>query len=441
MLSGLKPVLVASTFLIIAAWFLTPGLYVLISRWLSAVFNGTIGPQDSSAQLPGAIPKQTGHTQSPVRVWTIGLTIGVVGLWIIRPSVPYGHMSGTLSVILLQVLIPQPFVSHQLNVHPFPFPDLLEQRFWEAPPGHFPGWAPDPSENTVSRRPRPWWASGELPPGFQRWAENEDNTATSQNETSHSYNPVTDPLRITNLDLELLEPLRQALHERDIPITHIVLVMMESARKDVFPFKADSPLHEKILASHDTTDSNVLQRINDKLSRLSPVAEKLTGQSSGFSPTDANQQPEQSEMGGIDVEGMFTGSSLSFKSAVMNYCGVQPLPVNFMKEAESEIYQPCIMQILELLNRLKGDSEPDDIHGRKWKSLFAQSITGRYDQQEVLNTNMGFDQSVYKETLIDSHSKYFHLGMQRINYFGFVSTPLFLLCLIMSLILDKVSGV
>lgn len=245
-----------------------------------------------------------------------------------------------------------------------------------------------------------------------------------QNETAHFYNPVTDPLRITNLDLDLLKPLKRALQERDIPITHIVLVMMESARKDVFPFKADSPLHEKILASYDTADPAVLQRTDDKLSRLSPVAEKLTGQSSGFAK-DANSQPDQSDLGGLNVEGMFTGSSLSFKSAVMNYCGVQPLPVNFMKEAESDIYQPCIMQILELFNRLKEDSESDDIRGRKWKSLFAQSITGRYDQQEVLNANMGFNQSIYKETLIDSQSKYFHLGMQRINYFGFARTYLF----------------
>ena len=426
MLSGLRPVLVVSVFLMIAAWLLTPGLYVLITRWLSALFNGRIALQDSSVYLPGAITKRRGYASSPVRMWTIGLTIGTVGLWIIRPSVPYDHMSGTLPVILLQVLIPQPFVPHQLNAHPFPFPDLLEQRFWEAPHGHFPGWAPDISASTS--RPRSWWASGELPPGFQRWAEenpsSEDDAATWQNATVHFYNPVTDPLRITNLDLDLLEPLRRALQERDIPITHIVLVMMESARKDVFPFKADSPLHEKILASHDTTDPVILQRINDKLSRLSPVAEKLTGQSSGLFAEDANPQPEQSEMGGLNVEGMFTGSSLSFKSAVMNYCGVQPLPVNFMKEAESEIYQPCIMQILELFNRLKGDSESDGIHGRKWKSLFAQSITGRYDQQEVLNANMGFDQSIYKETLIDSQSKYFHLGMPRINYFGFVSTHL-----------------
>lgn len=427
MLSGLRPVLVASAFLIIAAWLLTPGLYVFIFRWLSALFNGRIDLQESSAQLPGAITKRRGYASSPVRMWTIGLTIGVVGLWIIRPSVPYDHMSGTLPVTLLQVLIPQPFVSRQFNAHPFPFPGLLEQRFWEAPHGHFPGWAPDTIGNP-STRPRPWWASGELPPGFQRWAvdkpSSEDDAASSQNKTAHFYNPVADPLRITNLDLDLLEPLRRALQERDIPITHIVLIMMESARKDVFPFKADSPLHEKILASHDTTDPAVLQRINDKLSRLSPVAEKLTGQSSGFFAKDPNPQPDQSEMGGLNVEGMFTGSSLSFKSAVMNYCGVQPLPVNFMKEAESEIYQPCIMQILELFNRLKNDSESDVIHGRKWKSLFAQSITGRYDQQEVLNANMGFDQSIYKETLIDSQSKYFHLGMQRINYFGFVSTHL-----------------
>ena len=61
----------------------------------------------------------------------------------------------------------------------------------------------------------------------------------------------------------------------------------------------------------------------------------------------------------------------------------------------------------------------ESMHERQWKSVFVQSITGRYDNQNALNANMGFnDTTVYKETLIDPKSKYFHAGMEKINYFG-----------------------
>lgn len=427
MLSGLKPVVAAWIFLVIIAWFLAPGLYVLIARWLPALYYGKKEPEHSSMQLPRANAKRKAHVITPVRIWTVCLTIGVVGLWIIRPSVPYSHMSGTLPVVLLQAFASRP-MSSQLDTEPFPFPDLVKQEYWEPPYGHFPGWAPNATaRNSASpyTQPRPWWASGELPPGFKRWEQafsfdSDDSNRGEDNEITSFYNPVTDSLRITNLDLGVLEPLKQALQDHDIPITHVVLVLMESSRKDTFPFKAGSPLHEKILASHDITDPAVVQQVNEKLSHMTPTAEQLTGKFSGFTGYSDNLL----KSGGLNVEGVFTGSSLSFKSAIMNYCGVQPLPVNFMEEVGSEIYQPCIMQILELFNRLKGDSTSDAIHDQKWKSIFLQSITGRYDKQNVLNDHMGFNESIYKETLIDKNSKYYHVPMERINYFGLAHLPL-----------------
>lgn len=422
MLSGLRPVLAVSGCLTVIAWFMTPNLYTLITRWVTALFDGTTEPEDTSAVLPGFDTKRRVRTRSPAQIWTFCFAIAVVGLWIIRPSVPYSHMSGTLPVALMQVLIPRHPSSHQFGEQQFPFPNLLEPEFWEAPLDHFPGWAPTAVSHANAEsytRPQPWWASGQLPRGFYRWenasSPSNDDSGHEDSETTPFYNPATDPLKISNMDLPVLEPLKQALQDHEIPITHIVFVLMESARKDVFPFKAGSPLHEKILASHDTTDSTVIQEINEKLSHLTPVAEQLTGQSSGFF---AEGPSGQSKLGGLDVEGVFAGSSLSFKSAVMNYCGVQPLPVNFMEEAESEIYQPCIMQILELFNQLKSDKASDAVHDRQWKSVFLQSITGRYDNQNVLNENMGFNESIYKETLIDSRSRHYHVPMEKINYFG-----------------------
>lgn len=436
MLSGLKPVLVAWASLVVIAWLLTPSLYSLIAHWLSGFFDGRGGVEDYPDALPGANTKPRAYGRNPIRTWTTLLGIGILGLWIIRPSVPYGHMSGTLPLVLLQVFIPQPSVPRHFHAQQFPFPKLLEQQYWEAPQGHFPGWAPDatlqPSASGPYPRARPWWTAGELPAGFGRFGRlpglDDSNGQESEN-SSNIYNPVTDPLKISNADLKVLEPLEKALQDHDIPITHIVLVLMESARKDVFPFKAGSLLHEKILASRDTTDSNVIQDVNEKLANMTPIAEKLTGQSSGFSAEDTERNHDEPELGGINVEGVLTGSSLSFKSAVMHYCGVQPLPVNFMEEATSKIYQPCIMQILALFNQLKDGSASDSMHERRWKSIFLQSITGRYDSQDALNAKMGFNETVNKETLIDSKSKYYHLGMAKINYFGWVSqSPLTCVC-------------
>lgn len=426
MLSGLKPVLVAWASLVVAAWLLTPTLYNLITHWLSACFDGKAKVEDGcDMQLPGADIKPRTRMRSPARTWTIGFGVGILGLWIIRPSVPYSHMSGTLAFVLLQVFTPQVFVPPQSDVQPFPFPDLLEPQYWEAPHGHFPGWAPNttaaPNASGPYTRARPWWATGDLPAGFRRFRQPSilygDDLDGEDNQTaSNFYNPVTDPLRISNTDLDVLEPLKRALKDHDIPITHVVLVMMESARNDIFPFKAGSRLHEKILESYDTTDQEVIREVNERLSRMTPVAEKLTGQSSGF---DIDDRDDERGLGGINIEGMLTGSSLSFKSAVMNYCGVEPLPVNFMEEASSEIYQPCLMQVLALFNQLKDVSGSESMHERQWKSVFVQSITGRYDNQNALNANMGFnDTTVYKETLIDPKSKYFHAGMEKINYFG-----------------------
>jgi hypothetical protein len=169
---------------------------------------------------------------------------------------------------------------------------------------------------------------------------------------------------------------------------------MESARKDIFPLKAGSHLHEEILSSYSSDDPQVLQRVNEKLSNLTPVAEKLTGESGGFMKSRNSSRSQDTEwedtaapgMGGINVDGILTGSTLSFKSAVMNYCGMGPLPVDFMDEVKAKDYQPCIMQLFDLFNQLKENSTANNpsfqrshgglesIHGRNWTSVFLQSM-------------------------------------------------------------------
>ena len=242
-------------------------------------------------------------------------------------------------------------------------------------------------------------------------------------------------MRISNLDLDLLAPLKDALREQKVPINHIIFIEMESARKDVFPLQYGSHLHEKIIQSHGKKATpDKIEAINKALSVITPVAEQLTGESNNFPqqvqqeiPKDIWRDTAAPGMGGINVVGALTSSSLSFKSALSSHCGVGPLPLDFLWEVHGDIYQPCLPQLLELFNRLRPDKENkslDDFRQREWNPIFIQSVTGEYDQQNRLNRKMGFRQSIVKEDIELSSAKYFHPGMEEVNYFGSVKNQI-----------------
>jgi hypothetical protein len=407
---------------------------------MSALFS----TQTSDADKEGisTSPQRKSRAARLTQILTVCAAIIIGVLRFTRPRVPYNHMSQTIPFSFFQALSSRPDEPHRNGDQSFPLAGLTAEPYWEGPHGHFKGWAPGKADsNTKSNQPQ--WASENLPPGFERWrvgasgSDKGDSVTLDGTSRNNSYNPVDDPLRITNLDREMIEPVARALKDNKVPITHVVIVLMESARKDIFPFKAGSHLHKKILSSYDTQSPEVLQEIDAKLSNLTPNAEKLTGEASGFSTNSHISSPSsggwdsttEPGMGGISFNGILTGSSLSLKSEIMNYCGAGPLPVNSMDEAKLQNYQPCIMQILELFNQLKEkpkkgsvNSKPgnglEHIHGRNWSSVFLQSITGRFDDQFKLNKNMGFQESIYREDINKHGAKHYHQGMMEINYFG-----------------------
>ncbi|KAJ5747926.1 uncharacterized protein N7511_009622 [Penicillium nucicola] len=403
LLSGTKSFMGAASVIFILSWLFKNGIYCAMNFWFCALFTSPSTEKgDKEALLPGSQDKPS--VSSPIRLWTIMAVITTATLRLTRPQVPYNHMSGAIPFTLFQALRPSPTKGH--GDQEFPLASLIGEEYWEGPHGHFKGWAPG---------------------------------MTEENHTVGHYNAVDDPLRITNLDHDMIEPLTRALKDHDIPITHVVLVLMESARKDIFPFKAGSHLHEEILSSWNSQDPQVLQSVNERLSNLTPVAEKLTGQFGGFMKSQNDSQTRESQwedtaasgMGGINIDGILTGSTLSFKSAIMNYCGMGPLPVDFMDEVKAKAYQPCIMQVFDLFNQLKQNEtakdqnlhkphgQLDSIHLRNWTSVFLQSITGLYDDQDQLNEKMGFKKSIYREQIEEEDAKHFHPGMEEINYFGY----------------------
>ena len=448
-LSGLNSFLGAATVILLISWLCTPGLWIVISSWLSAVFCTTFA-EKSDEESPLVKLQYTFRTKRLVRFSTVGVVGFTLWLRLIRPQIPYSHLSGALPFTFFEALQFKNAPRRPLGDHDFPLQSLIAEEYWEAPSGHFQGWAPGAKAASMDKVTRPAWASGILPDGFWRWQEtaigyeedafhkedgdgDADGGGEDDQQERSFYSPVDDPLRITNLDYNMVEPLAQALKDHDIPITHVVLVMMESARKDVFPFKAGSRLHQRIISSYHTDDADVIQEANTKLSRLTPIAEKLTGEQAGFlrveNSSDAALWDDTAEpgMGGINVQGMLTGSSLSLKSAVINYCGVGSIPVDFLSEATAEIYQPCIMQILDLFDRKKENSTADedrgssDFRNRQWSSVFLQSITGNYDNQNSLYNRMGFKKALYREDIEHSGASHYHENMEEINYFGQVN--------------------
>ncbi|KAJ5503284.1 hypothetical protein N7463_006158 [Penicillium fimorum] len=442
MLSGLTSFLGAAGALLVTSWLLKYWTCILIDSWVSALFSAQTKKADEGGII--ATPQRKPRAARLTQFSTVCAMIVIGHLRLTRPQVPYDHMSETIPFSFFRALGSRPTELHQTGDQPFPLVDLTDEPYWEGPRDHFKGWAPGKSDPNA-KNIRPAWASGNLPPGFERWSEGEldrdegDIVTVDGNGTqNNTYSPVDDPLRITNLDREMLEPVARALRDHKVPITHVVIVLMESARKDIFPFKAGSNLHKKILSSYNTQDPEVLQEIDAKLSHLTPNAEKLTGVASGLSTNDHISSPSsdgwnsmtEPGMGGINFNGILSGSSVSLKSEVMNYCGAGPLPVNSVGEVKSQNYQPCIMQMFELFNQLKQNSTQDTvshkpgigfehIHDRNWSSVFLQSITGRFDEQYKLNEKMGFQESIYREDIARHSAKHYHQNMLEINYFGY----------------------
>lgn len=373
-------------------------------------------------------------------------------LYIIRPSKPYNHLTNTLPIQLLEVFDSGSAGGchiHSGSSHAkWPFPELVDEEHWILPVGEFKGWAPGVANEYISgyQNRTPDWLSDIPPDGFYRWQaiarhqdppiDVPDRELDRPGGTLHDkdlkekcadlleqlvdYNPVDDPLRITNLDQDLLKPFEKLLKEGAAVINHVIIVQMESMRKELFPLIPGSATHKMILKSHpkDQWDD-----INGKLDHLSRNSQKITGQFGSFTDADDSEHRHKilaESSGGINVNGALTSSTFSFKSFLGSHCGVWPLPVNMLEETYSQIYQPCLPHILNLFNVGKIDEDRDDEESikpveRKWKSLFLQSITELYDRQDQLNKQIGFDQVFAKETIEEEPN--FH--EEEINYYGY----------------------
>ncbi|KAK2880004.1 hypothetical protein FQN49_000668 [Arthroderma sp. PD_2] len=460
MLSGLLQVSVSGMVLLLLSWVSTPFFYNRIGYWMSAVWRMFTGPK-WEMMLPTMRnqqdqPQKGGTRARPMCVIIMFSTL--ILLQLVRPSTPYGFMSTTLPVAMLRMFSyshshPRGCSSAQSHIQTFPLSNLTSSENWEKPNGNFKGWAPGDDNSMVKRYRdrRQTWVNGTLPDGFHRWANVPQITVTnstsieagcsSNNSTPNYYNPVADPMRITNLDLGVYGRLKEALDDESVLISHVVLVTMESARKDLFPMREGSFLHRAVLESNNEDE---WEEKNKLLSQMTPVAHQITGEGfwdkpttnqSAFAIPDGVWKDSATKgMGGINVMGAMTGSSLSAKSFLGSHCGVHPLPVDFLEEVTTKIYQPCISHIFNLFNQAKDEASPNGVEARnsnktagespstkkrKWKSMFIQASTDSYDRQDELNKQLGLSNVIVKETLADRESKYYPAQHPVLNYFGY----------------------
>ncbi|KAK0382848.1 hypothetical protein NLU13_9943 [Sarocladium strictum] len=404
-------------------------------------------------------PEGSSHAQKLRRGPTIFAAALLVYLFITaltRPAKPYNHMSTTLPLPLLDAYQPAVDLCEEevlLSQNEWPLPNLTAKASWQEADGNFKGWAP----GVVSKASKaykdyhPDWLPQPAPRGFSRWdpqqaqqddfiirpgqSKNQESKAGSENMCAinvtedNFYSPVTDPLRITNLDSDILGPLQEVLKDDSVKIKHVMFILMESMREELFPLQQGSDIHKMVMDTHKNEDRK--QMINERLSQLTPNAERLTGKPGNF--LDRNGKPYETAestwddktkpgFGGINIVGGFTPSSVSTKSLASEHCGTWPLPVDKFEEAGLESYQPCLPQILELFNMHKdGNESSDDFLQQQWAPAFFQATTDRYDRQSIFDEHIGFKKTVTKAVLSGQR-----LGgpIKVINYFGYPETAL-----------------
>lgn len=440
LMSGISSVTAAATIILLASVVVSGRLYSITGRFLDKLKGQSWqGVREPRSLLPFAKSPAGRRCAFQCFLPLMAVSVSLLFLEATRPSVPYDHLARALPLTLLDAF-------HRPNLQgcrppPLPFPLPPKGRDGPAHHHHRPwDWAfgkgpPSPLDYTV----QPSWLPEDPPPGFSRW----QSGSSLHREEDHDsepmecpggpfqyYNPKSDVMKISNLDDGVLDPLQKALKENSVDINHVVLLTLESGRKEVFPMQSGNTMYDYLVASHPEKDR---QSAIDKLSAMTPVAQMLTGEyalNSHGKPNNFSTHKWHDRsapgLGGLNVKGGLTASSLTLKSILGSHCGVMPLPVDLLEEVNLEFYQPCLPQILELFNHHKTDNPDANQNGKpylgdKWKSVYVQSSTDSYDRQHQLNEAIGFNTSITREVMKDPSSGYWPPLSPEINYFGYFS--------------------
>ncbi|KAJ5582598.1 hypothetical protein N7535_001218 [Penicillium sp. DV-2018c] len=439
LLSGLSTVAASATVLGLVSWALHSHLYNLVGLGLQAIRDMCAGGYEARYTLIAA-PSKSCMAFTDLRslrriIPAVVISVSLLFLELSRPAIPYDHLSGALPLTLLEAFHRKSATAEGCREPAVPFPLMVTDLNGETRPQF------EPDSSFVEQWSRASWLPENPPPGFTRWHLSPSERAEKDNQYAFVcggaeggfYNPKNDPLMISNLGGDIYEPLKKAFDEHSVQVNHVILLTLESGRKELFPMQQGTPMFDGLLASHKK--QNVKEAI-DRLVTMTPVAQQLTGEfatDSNGTKVDLSHSPwltpPQEGMGGLNVRGALTGSSLTFKSILGSHCGVNPLPVDLLEESGLQIYQPCLPQIFDLFNEGKSQGpqrrqdDKSEALSHPWKSVFMQSITDNYDRQDILNENMGFKHKVVKSDIESPHAKHKVQGKE-INYFGYAENEL-----------------
>ncbi|KAK2592698.1 hypothetical protein QQS21_009599 [Conoideocrella luteorostrata] len=242
-------------------------------------------------------------------------------------------------------------------------------------------------------------------PGFEDWYEDD---------VEH-YNAAHDPLKISNLEDDVLAPLRGKLV--DINIRHVVLIKLESTRKDVFPIKKNGQIWQKLAETWE--NGTFPEEVQGRLANLTQTANFLTGDyNDGFDHNVTRRR------GGINVNNDHTTGTYTLKSLPGTLCGITPLVADFNVEYDHHVYQPCLPHIFNAFNTLNHSDDSvaskDEYTKYKWNNRFMMSVTNFYDKQDLLMPVLGYkdEDLIHKEYLQSDAAKFGKVTLPEINYYG-----------------------
>ncbi|KAJ3498646.1 hypothetical protein NLG97_g977 [Lecanicillium saksenae] len=248
-----------------------------------------------------------------------------------------------------------------------------------------------------------WLPKDKMLKGFEDWYK----------EGRPHYSAKADPLKISNMDQDILPELKNSL--ADVSIKHIVLIVLESTRKDVFPLKKDDLIWQRF--EEAAPNKRLPGESVARLETLTPTANYLTGDYD-----DGFEHENTTRRGGINFKDANTASTYTRKSMIGTMCGIWPLVADFNKEYIHHIYQPCLPQILEAFSHL----DQDDAKESPWRSQYLQSVTLSYDHADESTEQFGFPKEniIGARYLRSNSAKFGKVDLPDINYFGMAEAPL-----------------
>lgn len=351
-----------------------------------------LGLDDPSKPLP-PLPESS-QRRKPALLLRIIVSVAFLFLVLLRIVRP----SETAYTFLSQTVIITPFERIERNqTSTVDLPDLPGDWTWLF------------NHTALGEPPKFDWLPEKKLKGFRDWY-------TSKDGKKHlHYDPTKDPLKISNLENEVLEPIREALKE-DVKIKHVFLLKLESTRADVFPLRKESYLGELIQNSYG---GDIPQEVEERLANLTRNAQRFTNTPSGF-----NGEDKVTPYGGMYMSNAYTGDTFTLKSITASVCGVAPLVADFNREYLNHIYNPCLPHVLNALSHMDNrthhnHTKADDFTTWPWHSTFMQSITDDYDNQDKLLPVLGFKDKITDAKITEDYEKSNRTAPEKYNFWGY----------------------